>query len=413
MTQIRRLSLALISLTALFVLLGSATAQENFPRYRVVGYYSFYSLYEPFNYDITEIPAHLLTHLIYANIDISANGQCESLDEYADTEYEYPGDRDNERLKGNFKQLQILKEDNPDLKIMMSVGGWEQSEHMSDTALTQESRIRFARSCLAFMREYGFDGIDIDWRFPVSGGMTNGRTADKENFIYLLDEFNGQFEYWSERDGVNYSLSITAPAVPELYAGFDLAEIATRIDFINLMSYSFEGSWSRTAAHQAPINMSDYDPRDAETQSDFTINGAVNNFLNAGVPAEKLVIGVGLFGQAWRNVRPNDFFGLFSTTDGVPSGTRPGGLLYYSDMAEHFINSPNYIRFFDESAGVPWMYNESGRIGISYENSESIQRKAAYVKRMGLGGIMIWQLAYDDRNATMTSTVASSLNGIR
>lgn len=392
------------------VLLSFATvsAQENFNAYRVLGFYSYYNIYD--EYYVTDIPVDQLTHVIYEHIDVSASNQCVSRDPWADVEYSYPGDDRFERVRGNFKQLQELKVRNPSLRIIMSIGGWEMSDNFSDIAGNEQDRIRFARSCISFMREYDFDGIMIDWRYPVSGGRSMGDPDDYDNYPLLLGDFRGQLDYWQEQDSVNYTLAVTAPATPDLLEGFWMDAIATHVDFLSLMAFSFEGSWSEIAAHQAPLYVSDIDPRNAESQASYTVSGAVNTLLDMGFPAGKIVLGVGFYGQSWQGVNPNNLFGLFSSNRGVPNNTREQGRLYYRDLT-NFFNSSNYVRYFDESAAVPWMYNESAGIAISYEDEESIRAKAAFVRRFDLGGMAVWELSYDDDNHSLLTALYRFLNG--
>jgi chitinase len=403
--------LIVMLLVAVFTIPSSThgRAEEEIPTddYRIVGVFTSYSIYDR-EYFVTDIPADQLTHINYASIDISANGQCASSDTWADWQYSYPGDSPAERIRGNFKQLQVLRGEHPDLKILMSIGGWDQSANFSDVALNQQARIRFVRSCLAFMRDYGFDGIDIDWRYPVSGGAEDGRPADSENLTLLLAEFRGQLEYWSERDEHRYLLTITAPAVEPLYENIQLEMIHSDLDWINLTTYGFQGSWSDLASHHAPLYGSVRDPRGEVVREGYNVDGAVNAYLDAGVPAHKIVIGVPFYAQTWRNVPPSDYFGLYQPNDGVPTGTRPGGLLYYRDL-DPFFNSDGYIRFFDDETLAPWMYNPERRIAISYENEESIINKANYVQQRGLGGMMLWELSYDNDAHTLVNSAYRSL----
>jgi chitinase len=397
----------------LFILsVTSGLAQDETPEYRVVGYYTYYSIYDE-EYYVTDIPGDLLTHLNYAHIDVSPNGQCVSSDPWADMQYPYPGDRNNERLRGNFKQLQLLREDFPNLKILMSIGGWEHSTNLSDAALTQDSRIRLARSCIAFMRQYQFDGIDLDWRYPVSGGAedTIARPEDRQNFTLLLAELRGQLDYWSERDNRHYLLTVAAPAIEPLYRNLELDQLPLYVDWINLTAYGYEGEWSTRAGHFAPLFPNSRDPRGTSFSRSYSVDGAVNAYLDAGVPASQIVLGVPFYAQTWRNVIPNDYFGLFQPTDGVPSGTRPGGILFYRDLAP-LLASSDFVRFFDDESRVPWMYNEESRIAVSYEDEESILSKAAYVRRMGLGGMMVWVLSQDDETHTLLRAVYTGLNGL-
>ncbi len=391
------------------LLAGVLPASAQMPDYRVVGYYSFYNIYT-LEYFVTDIPADYLTHLVYANIGISDNGQCVSVDTWADMEYPYPRDRQQQRLRGNFNQLQLLEAERPGLTLMMSIGGWEHSQQFSAVAASEEARARLAASCVTFMREYGFEGIDIDWRYPVEGGLTVGQEADRDNYALLLQAFRAELDKWAAEDERTYELSATVPAFPEIVVNYPLAELSRSVDFINLLAYGYEGAWSEMTAHIAPLFLNARDPRLSEVQATRTVSGAVEAFLTAGVPAEDIVLGAPFYGQAWHNVRPNDYFGLFSGHGGIPNGTRAGGWLYYRDLAT-FLNSPNYTRFYDQEARVPWLYNAESRIGISYENEVSIRQKAAYVQRMGLGGMAAYELGFDDARHTLLTTLALELNG--
>ncbi len=413
-------NLRLVGLLLLF-LLGSvgfttiAQEDEEFTPapYRVVGYYLYYNVYGTDfpQYLASEIPVQFLTHLVYAYIDISDNGQCVSSDEWADTGYPYPGDGENERLRGNFKQLQILDQrQQAELTLMMSIGGWENSPRFPMVTADERARERFVRSCVTFMQRYGFEGIDIHWRYPVSGGQFDGSAADRENYNLLLEEFRNQLDEAGLEDGRLYELSIGMPATPDLYQNYDLPEIIRYVDFINLHSYGYAGSWSTMTEHISPLFMSASDPRSPETQPLYTIDGTINAFFDEGVPPEMIVVGAPFFGQSWAQVTNNDFFGLFSEPGGIPSGTRPNGTLFYRDIVR-FADNPTWTRYFDPEARVPWLWDQNGRIAITYEDQESIRAKAAYVINNRLGGMLGWQLAFDDADHTLLSTMSFALNG--
>lgn len=402
--MVKRIVPVLIALVLAFPTLRGAAQDDGSP-YRVVGFYTYYSLYD--DYFITDIPASQLTHLVYAYINISDNGQCIFTDRWADAEYLYPGDKPGERLRGNFKQLQLLKKRYPELQILMSVGGWEHSAKFSDVALTRDSRIRFGNSCIAFMRQYGFDGIDIDWRFPVNGGLVDGRPEDSENLPLLMSELRGQLEYWSQRDTRPYLLTMTVPAVKMLYSQFPLLQLVEYTDWFNVMTYGFQGEWSEIASHHAPLFKNSRDPRGEEVQTRYNVDGAVSGYLTAGVPAEKIVVGLPFYAQTWRNVLPNDRFGLYSPAGGVPDGTRPGGILYFRDLAP-LLSNPAYVRFFDDETKSPWLYDEIERVAISYEDPESIAFKITYVREKRLGGVMIWELSDDDDSHTLLNAITAA-----
>lgn len=363
---------------------------------RLLSYYSYYNIYEQAGtFLVTDVPVERLTHLHYASVGISATGQCESVDEYADTEYLYPGDRTAERLRGNFKQLPILRQRNPELQIIMSVGGWENSGRFSDAALTDESRTRFVQSCIAFMRQYSFDGIEIDWRYPVEGGRAGNitRPEDTANLTLLMQALRAGLEETSLDDDRRYLLTMTLPAVEGLYRLYDVAALHPLLDYINLMTFDFEGAWSSLAAHIAPLYSSERDPRGV-AQTPVSVDGAVTAYLNMGVPADKLVIGVPFYAQAWQNVRAGRLFGLYQATGGVPSGTRADGRLYYRDL-NPLLTSADYVRYFDDMALASWMYNARRNIAVSYESPESARAKGSYARTAGLGGVMAWEVSFD------------------
>lgn len=412
--NIRNFYFVVIALLLIFSATLSQAQTEEAESYRVVGYYTSYSIYETEltePYLVTDIPTDNLTHLIYAHIDISNTGQCVSLDDWADTRFPYPDDDDFQTLRGNFNQLQILKEENPDLTIMMSIGGWEQSNNFYDAAADVPSRQRLATSCVAFMRRYGFDGIDIDWRYPVSGGQIDGSEEDYENLPFLLEDFRIQLDQAGLRDDERYELSLAVPVVPDVYENFNFAEITLFVDFINLMGFGFAGSWSDTAGHIAPLFPSNRNlAGSVEDRERYTVNGAIEDFLDQGMLAEQIVLGVPFFGQAWRDVDGDELFGLYAENGGIPQGARDGGVLWFEDINIQR-DSGNYVRFFDPNSLVPWLYDESRRIAISYEDEQSVRAKADYVIDMGLGGMMAWELGFDTEEHRLLS-VMSSLMGV-
>ncbi|MBN1680485.1 MAG: glycoside hydrolase family 18 protein [Anaerolineae bacterium] len=402
------LALAGVVLAVFLAPAAQVSAQAGNPPYRVVGYYPSYAIYE--DYFVTDIKASQLTHLIYASIDVSANGQCVSGDIWTDAQYSYPDDQPTLRLRGNFRQLQLLRGEHPNLKILMSVGGWEYSEHFSDAAATEQSRQRFARSCVAFMRQYLFDGIDIDWRYPVEGNTVAGSPSDRANYTLLLAELRKQLDSQAVTDARPYLLTVLAPGIAALYENIELDRIHPYVDWINLMTFGFHGAWSDHASHHAPLYANTRDPRGEDIQQHYNVDSVVSTYLDAGIPASKLVIGVPLYAQAWQNVKPNEHFGLYQPASGVPSGTRPGGVLYWRDLLP-LLQNDAYIEYFDDEASVPWLYSPDERIAISYDNPQSVREKARYIREENLGGMMLWQISFDDEDNSLVEVAYEALSG--
>ncbi len=386
---------------------ATTTGQTSGPK-RVIGYYAAWSIYAR-NYFVSDIPADKLTHINYAFANVSAvigstGGECVLGDVYADTEYNYPGDNQSESLRGNFKQLNKLKQQHPQLKTLLSIGGWTWSGNFSAAALTTASRQRFAQSCVQMMGQYGFDGLDIDWEYPVSGGLMPGRAEDKQNYTLLLAELRTQLNAKASQDGRAYLLTIAAPAGPTTLVNLELAKIAQHLDWINLMTYDFHGGWENRTGFNAALYA---DPDDPTAQSDLlNVDATAKAYLAAGIPPDKLVIGVPFYGRGWSGVT-NVNKGLYQSASGVPQGTWEAGMFDYHDLKQNYL--PTYTRSWNFAARVPWLYNPDTRIMISYDDPESLAQKIDYVKNKGLGGVMIWELSGDDAQSTLLMTLSAGV----
>lgn len=408
-----RNSLLLYLLAALLSLSIPATAQPA-SQYRIVGYYTSWSIYGQ-QYYVDDVPGDKLTHLLYAFANLSDTGECILGDEYADVQFAYFDDATDPRrdalgnpLAGNLAALLRLKERYPHLKTLLSVGGWTWSTKFTDAALTAESRERFVRSCVALMRRYGFDGLDIDWEFPVTQGegYFQGRAEDKQNFTLLMAEFRRQLDQQAEADGRPYRLTIAAPQIAFFWENMELELIHPYLDWINIMTYSFHGGWAEVTNHHSALYPTTLNP-DAATR-DYNVDGAVRAYLEAGTPPEKLVIGIPFYGHGWANV-PNVNYGLYQPFDGLTDGTWGCcGLYDYADLAANYIGV--WPQLWDDEAKAMWLYDPAQQVMISYEDPQAIAAKSAYVRSGNLGGLMIWELSQDDDSHTLLNAIYTGLN---
>lgn len=376
---------------------------------RVIGYFAAWSVYGR-DYHVNEIPADKLTHINYGFANISDEGRCTLGDPYADTDKFYEGDSwDTGAKRGSFHQLELLKAANPGLKTLISVGGWTWSGRFSDVALTAESRSKFADSCVAFMKEHGFDGIDIDWEYPVSGGLPENTTRpeDKQNYTLLLQELRSKLDGAGSTDGQSYLLTIAAPAGPNVFANLELEAVGKTVDWINLMTYDFHGGWEPITNFNAPLYASAADPTaDPMIQKHFNTHSAVTGYIDGGVPADKIVLGVPFYGRGYKGV-PAGNNGLYQSHSGLPEGTWEAGMFDYHDIKANYL--PTFKRFWNEEAMVPWLYDEAQGIMISYDDPESIAKKGSYARENGLGGVMFWELSGDDAESSLLNAVNESL----
>ncbi|MFP6737182.1 MAG: glycoside hydrolase family 18 protein [Planctomycetota bacterium] len=370
---------------------------------RIVAYYTAWSIYAR-NFFVTDIQAEKLTHINYAFANI-ANGEIALGDRWADIEKSYPGDSWDDPLRGNFNALLNLKERHPHVKTLISVGGWTWSGRFSDVAVSADSRNLFAASCVDFMTRYGFDGIDIDWEYPVSGGLDSNRTRqeDRENFTLLLAEFRRQVDEKAVADGQPYLLTIAAPAGSGTYANIEIDRIHPLLDWINLMSYDFNGGWSA----QTGLNAGLFAVPDNENKiPGLNAAAALEAYLDAGVPPVKLQMGVPFYGRGWRGVADVNN-GLHQPHRGVPTGTWENGVFDYSDLVDNYL--PEYTRHWHEQAKVPWLYNADTGVMITYDDPESLALKVDYVNEQRLGGVMLWDLSSDDEEDSLLSVLHEGL----
>ncbi|NOX60365.1 MAG: hypothetical protein GXP42_00220 [Chloroflexi bacterium] len=403
------------------------------PAHEIVAYFTQWGIYGR-QYFVKDIVANgaadKLTVINYAFGHIK-DGECVMvtqtgvMDAYADYQKSFTAaqsvdgvaDQWNQPLRGNFNQLKKLKAMYPNLKVLISLGGWTWSEGFSDAALTPESRARAAATCIdIYLRgnlplqdgaggpaaAFGvFDGIDIDWEYPAMPANDGHvyRPEDTQNFTLLLEEFRRQLDALEQETGREYLLTIAAPAGVDKYEKIELDKIHPYLDWINLMTYDMHGGWESATNHQAPIYHNPNDPS-AYPASEYNIDNAVQAYLNAGVPAGKLLVGVPFYGRGWKGV-PNVNNGLFQSATGAAPGTWEAGIEDYK-----VLKTKGYPLFRDDVAKAAWLYN--GDEFWSFDDPVVIADKMAYVKALGLRGAMAWSLDGDD--GTLMTAIYNGLN---
>ncbi len=405
---------AILVLTAAGVLVGAdRTIGRDGPDFggkRIVAYFAEWGIYQR-NYHVSSIPGDKLSHVNYAFAKPTVDGDCVLFDAYAAIDKAYPGDKwDQGVLRGNFNQLVQLKKKYSHLKTLISVGGWTLSGAFSDIALSEEKRTRFAKSCVSFMVKYGFDGVDVDWEYPVGGGLAGNKTRpeDRMNFTLLLVALRKELDVRGALDKKKYLLTIAAPAGPKTLANLELDKIHPLVDWINLMTYDFHGGWDAMTNLNAPLYAASKDPTADETiRKKFNMDAAVKAYLAAGVPAEKLVVGVPFYGRGWGGVKNvND--GLYQPKGpGSPRGTWEDGMWDYKDLAANYVGK--FKRRWDDEAKVPWLYDEKTGRMISYDDPESIKLKGEYIRQHKLGGAMFWELSGDDGKSSLLNALLLGL----
>ncbi|MGA8531834.1 MAG: glycosyl hydrolase family 18 protein, partial [Acidobacteriaceae bacterium] len=228
----------------------------------------------------------------------------------------------------NLAALVALKQENPSLQVLISVGGWLWSGNFSDAALTPESRSRFIESAIAFVEHYNLDGLDIDWEYPGQIGAGNRfRPEDGRDYTLLLAGLRRRFHREERKLGRPLLLSIAAGASDDFLDHTDMHRAARFVDSVNLMAYDYyEPGDEGTTGNHAPLYTDPADPKH------ISADMSVRSFERAGVPAYKIVLGVPFYGHLWGHVPPINH-GLFQ-----PGSPVPNTFARYHDIVDTLLN---------------------------------------------------------------------------
>jgi len=342
--------------------------------YHVVGY-----VYGPRIDSLETLQVEGLTHLNYAFANVRPDGR---------VVLESPAD--SQRLRRVLAARGIAGP-----KVLLSIGGWSWSDYFSEAALTEGTRRRFAESAAALLETFDLDGLDIDWEYPGQAGEGNVyRAEDRENFTLLLATVRAQLAALAQVRGRPYLLTIAAGVDSTYLAHIELEQIHPLLDFINLMTYDFHGSWTPHTGHHANLY-----PTDLDTEQ-LAVDVVVQRYLQAGVPAKKLVIGVPFYGRGWQGVWPAQQ-GRYQPYEAVLEEN-----LSFARLQAEYIDQGGFVRYWDAEAHAPYLWNAARRIFISYEDAQSLQVKVAYVQRRCLGGVMFWEYSADPSGALRKVLIA-------
>ena len=375
----------------------------------LVAYFPEWGIYDR-DYQLADVPADELTHLMYAFAELNAAGEMTLFDSYAATEkrfsaedsvtgeadqWYYPPEdpRSDQMIWGNLNQLALLKEVHPHLTVSIAVGGWTLSDHFSTVTSTQAGRDAFSDSIVEFLTTYQvFDGIDFDWEYPGGGGAAGNSASphDGANYALLMVDVRAKLDDLGSELGRTYEISIASPAEADKLANFNLAGLAPSVDFFNVMTYDFHGTWEDTTGHQAAFTG---DPLG------YDIETAVDGYLNAGVAPEKIVLGTPLSMSAWSGVADGGDGGYNEPASGAAPGTFEAGNYGYNDLLSQINAGASWDLYWDDNAQASYVYNADQHIFSSFETTTSIALKAEWAVAKGLGGMMFWDLSNDATNS--------------
>ncbi|MGW1199453.1 glycoside hydrolase family 18 protein [Streptomyces sp. NPDC002536] len=365
--------------------------------HKVVGYFTDWGVYGR-NYHVKNIEtsgaANKLTHINYAFGNVTG-GKCAIGDAYADYDkaYDAAGSVDGKAdtwdagaLRGSFNQLRKLKQLHPGLKVLWSFGGWTWSGGFADAA---KDPAAFADSCYNLVNDPRwagvFDGIDIDWEYPNACGLTcdaGGSDAFRNLMAALRARFGGSSLV---------TAAITADGSPggKLEAA-DYAGAARYVDWYNPMTYDYFGAWDAkgpTAPH-SPLTSYDGMPKPG-----FYSDAAIQKLKSLGVPANKLLLGIGFYGRGWTGVGRSAPGG---TATGPAAGTYEQGIEDYKVLKSKCPANGTVAGTAYASCGSDWW---------SYDTPSTIAGKMAYKDQQGLGGTFFWELSGDTSDGELVRSI--------
>lgn len=352
---------------------------QNGEEYKVVCYFTNWAWYRQGTgkYVPEDIDAHLCSHIVYGFAVLNRDTlTIKPHDSWADLD-----NRFYERVVA-FKAKGI--------KVTVAIGGWNDSagDKYSRLVRSAAARAKFISTVIEFIEKNGFDGLDLDWEYPVCWQVDckQGFADEKEGFANLVRELSAAFK----PRGLLLS-SAVSPSKKVIDAGYDIPTLSNHFDWIAVMTYDFHGQWDKKTGHVAPM----YEHPD-DFDKTFNANYSINYWISEGADPKKLVMGMPMYGQSF-SLADNKRHDLNSPTYGggeAGEETRARGFLSYYEICQN-IKSRKWQVVRDRKGRMgPYAYLRDQ--WVSFDDANMIRHKSEFVKAMGLGGAMIWALDLDD-----------------
>lgn len=337
---------------AILFIAASFASHAQSPKLNVIAYYSGDAE------QIDKFAVEKLTHIIFSFCHLNGNQLTV----------------DNSKDSVTIAKLVSLKQRNPSMKVILSLGGWGGCKTCSDVFSTAEGRKEFAKSVLKLNQAYKTDGIDLDWEYPTIEGYPEHpyKPEDKNNFTELVRELRRTL-------GKKYEISFAAGGFQKfLEESVDWKAVMKEVDRVNLMTYDLVNGYSTVTGHHTPLYSND--------QQKESTDNAVQYLIKIGVPRNKLVIGAAFYGRMWENVE--------DVSHGLYQSGKFKSFVDYSRLTD-LLKDNNYEKFWDVKANAPYLYNATEKLYITYDSEISMKLKTQYAIDQKLDGIMFWELATD------------------
>ena len=319
------------------------------------------------------VQAEKLTHIIYSFCHLKGNRL----------------NVDDARDSATIKALVKLKSKNPELKVLLSLGGWGGCAPCSEVFSTAPNRKAFAASVKELNQYFGTDGIDLDWEYPTIPGHPGHRYApeDKENFTSLVNELRKTM-------GKKQEISFAAGGFPKfLEQSVDWKKVMEAVNRVNVMTYDLVGGYDTITGHHTPLYSTGLQKESTDQ--------AVNYLISIGVPANKIVIGAAFYARVWENVE--------NINNGLGQKGKFKSFIAYRTFPQVLSEETGYQLFWDSTAHAPYRYNASKKLFATHDDEKSIAEKTRYVMDKKLEGIMFWELTLDKQEGGLLDVIVAEV----
>ncbi len=432
MKHIRKIIGIILALALLVTMTpaGSETAKAASGK-NIVVYFPNWGIYNAAHRSITVgmIPWDKVTVINHAFFEVDSSFKLASTDTFADFDkmMDHSEGWDTNQLRGHFGEYKYYKNLYPNVKIIISVGGWTRGQNFHAMAASTSSRAVFIQSVIDFLKKYPFiDGIDLDWEYPGVNRAADpndqydrgcpGGPEDKQNFTSLLREIRQAYN----NNGLSGKLlTIAAPSGYDKLALQEPNVYAQYLDWLNVMTYDMHGAWETTTNHQSPLYANPNDPSGTspvDIKNKYNTDSAMKTLQQVyNIPAEKLYVGSPFYSRGWKGVT-GGVNGMYGTATGAATGTwdnaqSPGGQYPYFTL-KTMENQGGYVKYRDDTyTKTPWLYNASQGILLSYEDATSLGARCDYINSNGYGGLIIWEISGDTSDYELTTVAYNKLIG--
>jgi chitinase len=261
------------------------------------------------------------------------------------------------------------------VKVILSLGGWGWDEQFAAIASKPEAEQRYVKRVIEIVDEFDYDGIDFDWEYPDTEQEVVGFERMCRQFRKRLDEIG-------RRKGRHMVLTMAASANPGTLKWLTNDLLLQNMDWINVMTYDYAGTWTPYAGHHSPLFASSRVPQGRARSTELTMK----YLLQRGMPAERLAVGIPLYGRGFAVAEP------YASTEGVRNRRAPGG--NYARLHE-LLQEQGWKRVWDDETKNPWLIAPDRSAVIGYDDEESVSIKTEWAMTQGFRGVFFWQIAAD------------------